>query len=330
MKLRVPMLLMLGLAACSGDDDDDTTSYAWETSFPAEDFGWLLSAWGPSADNVYAVGGAPDDGKIMRFDGSSWNAVDIGSTVPLVNWVYGFGPNDLYFVGNEGLVLHYDGSTFTQQTTPTDQNLWGVWGSGPNDVYAVGGNGREENQATILHYDGTAWTKTATPTHDRPAVYAYFKVWGTSADNVIVVGMQGSIASLTPNGFVEVESGTAEDLVSLWGTGPDNIVAVGGRNNGQTVVWDGTTWTHKSLAPLPGLNGVWMRDAKKAHIGGVDGTLATLDVDTLEYTVEDNDTALVIHALFGTDRLYAVGGSLLSNRPPYKGVALERNLRDGE
>jgi hypothetical protein len=328
---HIALLALAALVGCSGSDDDGDDNpppQGWVEAFPAKDFGWLLAAWGPSPDDVYVVGGTPDEGKIMHWDGASWSEVTIGVPVPLINWTYGFGPNDITFVGSEGTVLHYDGSTFELQSTPTDQDLWGVWGSASNDLYAVGGNGREEGQSTILHYDGTAWTKTATPAHARPSVNAYFKVWGTSADNVYVVGQRGALARFDGTAFTEVESGASEDLVSLWGTGPNNIVAVGGRNNGQVVIYDGTSWRRESLAPLPGLNGVWMRSPDVAYIGGAEGTLATLNVSTASYETEPVDTTLSIHALFGTSdgTLLAVGGSLLTTQPPHEGVAVKRSI----
>lgn len=327
------------IVGCNGDGDDtdgDSDSGvpmpAWEEAFPAENVGWLLSAWGPSPDEVYAVGGSPDEGLIMRYDGTDWSEMDLGADVPLINWGYGFGSNDIMFVGNGGTALHYDGSSFTKLDTPTDQDLWGVWGAAPDDMWAVGGRGQAENQATILHYDGTAWTKSSTPTLSRPNVFAYFKVWGTGSDNVYVVGQRGALVHWDGAAWSEIESGTAEDLISLWGTGPDRIVAVGGRNNGEAVIYDGTSWKHQSLAPLAGLNGVWMRTPNKAHICGVQGTIATLDLETLDYTFEETDTFLTMHAMFGTSdgRLFSVGGSLLDVRPPHKGVALMRPLLDGE
>lgn len=329
------IFLSAAFIGCDGGDDgdDDTVvTPVWEEAFPAEDLGWLLAAWGPSADDVFAVGGTPDSGLIMRRKGGTWNAMDIGMEVPLINWVYGFGSDDVMFVGNGGTAVHYDGDGFTSLDTPTEEDLWGVWGAGPDDMWAVGGRGNGENQATILHYDGVAWTKSSTPTLSRPSVFAYFKVWGTASDDVYAVGQRGTLVHWDGSAWSEIETGASEDLISLWGTGPDRIVAIGGRNNGQAVIYDGTSWRQESLAPLAGLNGVWMRTPNVAHICGAQGTVATLNLDTLEYTIEESDTFLSLHGMFGTSdgQLFSVGGSLLSFQPPLKGVALTRPLVEGE
>ncbi len=325
--------LMLAVAACSksATDGDGEVPPVWTEAFPAADVGWFLSAWGPSADDLYAVGGAPEEGVVMQFDGASWNQVDLGLDVPLLNWCFGFGPDDVFFAGSNGTILHFDGAKFTKMDTPTDQTLWGVWGAAPDDVWAVGGQGHTDQDPTILHFDGHNWTKSSTPTASHPNVFAYFKVWGTASNNVYAVGQRGVLAHWDGSTWTAIESGTNEDLISLWGTGPDRIAVIGGRDNGHVVTFDGSTWRHQSLAPLPGLNGVWMGDPNTAHIGGDQGTLAKLDFDTLSVTEEESPTFLTVHALFGTTgRLYAVGGSLLDVRPPNIGVALTRETRPGD
>lgn len=315
--------------ALTGCPDDGTGG--WVEAFDATETGWLLSVWGPSGDDLYAVGGTPTRGVVMRSDGTTWAPVDLGQDVPLLNWAYGFGPDDITVVGNGGTILHYDGAAWTAQTTTVTEDLWGVWGAAPDDLWAVGGRGRAEGQDTLLHYDGTSWRKVATPTLTRPNVFAFFKVWGTSADNVYVVGQRGAVLRWDGSTWTEALVGTSEDLISLWGTGPDQIVIVGGRNNGQVVRWDGTEWTQASLAPLPGLNGVWMDPATpgEATIVGVGGTVATLDVATLDYVDEsplEVSPSLDFHAVFGDGAGHraAVGGNFLAVDGPYQGVAYER------
>ncbi|MBN9161526.1 MAG: hypothetical protein J0I07_11215, partial [Myxococcales bacterium] len=66
--------------------------------------------------------------------------------------VWGTGPNDVWAVGAEGTILHFDGVAWTVSSTGLgsgqEVNLTGIWGSGPNDVWAVGGN-------VALHFTGT-------------------------------------------------------------------------------------------------------------------------------------------------------------------------------
>jgi photosystem II stability/assembly factor-like uncharacterized protein len=54
-------------------------------------------------------------------------------------------------VGNSGLVVVYNGSTWTSSTISVE-NLFGVKVFSPNDAWVVGANG------TRLHYNGLSWT----------------------------------------------------------------------------------------------------------------------------------------------------------------------------
>src|SRR5258707_5879544 len=47
-------------------------------------------------------------------------------------------------------IFHYDGVSWTAQTSATTDPLAGVWGGSGSDVFAVGRRG------TIVHYNGTS------------------------------------------------------------------------------------------------------------------------------------------------------------------------------
>ncbi len=324
--MRCPVaffVLALTLGACSGD--------GWQPAFDASDKGWLLSTWGTSESDVWAVGGQPGQGLVYHYDGSDWAPVDLGVQAPLLNWVFGFAEDDVYVVGDEGVILHYDGSSWSTESSTETESLWGIWGSSRDNMFAVGGSGRPDSKPTLLQRDASGWRSVAVPTIDRPNVFALFKVWGSGPNDVIAVGQRGVILRYDGSTWRSEASGTAEDLISLWGTSANQVVAVGGRSNGQVVTWDGQNWTHRSLAPLPGVNGVWVSDST-AHIAGEGGVLGRIDLSSMELT-EDTleagiDPFLSVHAIFGVNQgLYAVGGSLLRQEAPFEGLAYSRELK---
>jgi hypothetical protein len=67
-------------------------------------------------------------------------------TAENINGIWGSRADDIFAVANTGVVLHYDGASWTTMTDPTTENLNCVWGTGGDDVFAVGANG------TIIHY----------------------------------------------------------------------------------------------------------------------------------------------------------------------------------
>jgi hypothetical protein len=325
--LRLALALVASLAACgeAGVPHPPETPPAWRPAFDASATGWLLDVWGTSPTDLYAAGGRPDRGLVMHSDGTSWTAVPLGLDVPLLNWIHGFGPGDITIVGNSGTVIHWDGSRWGRQETPTRQDLWGVWGASPDDLWAVGGSGLSAGDATLLHFDGRGWSAVRPPPLQRANVFAFYKVWGTASDNAYVVGQRGAVLHWNGGSWSEELAGASDDLISLWGTGPDHIVAVGGRGNGVASVWDGVAWTTRSLAPEPGLNGIWFDDDRVAHLAGNGGALVRLDLETFATQDEPSGTTLDVHSIFGLGGvLTAVGGSLTSERGPYLGVALTR------
>ena len=97
----------------------------------------------------------------------------------------GSAPNDVFAVGAQGTILHYDGATWTAMISPTTRFLRAVWGSSGTDVIAVGGGG------TIVRFDGTSWTAQTSGTTE-----TLRGVWGapeTPAPGVFAVGNTGTI-----------------------------------------------------------------------------------------------------------------------------------------
>lgn len=103
--------------------------------------------------------------------------------------LWGSAYNDIWAVGAEGTILHFDGSRW--MPSPVDPNdrasgrLLRVWGSGANDVWAVG------DRSAIEHWDGSRWTLAVVPLPDPPDL---FSVSGSGRDDVWAVGNQGLVA----------------------------------------------------------------------------------------------------------------------------------------
>jgi hypothetical protein len=66
--------------------------------------------------------------------------------------VWGSSSSDVFAVGDNGTILHFDGSRWSAMSSPTADTLRGISGTSPDNVYASGDNG------TALRYDGTTWT----------------------------------------------------------------------------------------------------------------------------------------------------------------------------
>jgi len=55
--------------------------------------------------------------------------------------VWGTGPDDVYVVGQPGLIFHWDGASWSRQESGTSVALTDVWGDGSGTVYITGHDG---------------------------------------------------------------------------------------------------------------------------------------------------------------------------------------------
>ncbi len=146
---------------------------------PPSDTSLLQAVGAVSANDAWAVGygGLSTGGKalIEHWNGTSWSVVPLtifkaesvnlrDITVISANDIWAVGD---YFVNGGGavltLTLHYDGTSWTQVSSPTsgeNSHLLGVDALSANDVWAVGSffeDVFQTNQPYLLHYDGTSW-----------------------------------------------------------------------------------------------------------------------------------------------------------------------------
>jgi hypothetical protein len=275
--------LVLGLSGCServadggvGADSADArasdTEPRWRVVLDDLD-GALLSVWGPSERDVWAVGGSLGNGGdalVMRFDGSVWRrpSVSPGKTESFW-WVHGTSASDVWLVGERGRITHWDGATFTDVASGTDATLFGVWAAAPDDAWAVGGTPDQPSATNdvILHWDGSSWKPELVP---EPKKLAFFKVWGSSKDDLYVVGEAGVIWHRATGVWTREGEGIATGrLTTVAGCSASEVYAVGGRD---ILISNGSTWTRAPVDPLKvvnDLNGVSCNGGRVVVVGG--------------------------------------------------------------
>ena len=300
-----------------------STEPVWRSAFDASDAGALSAVWGSASDDIFVVGGSPGQGEVHHFDGATWSEMEIPS-VPLLVWVFGFGPRDVFAVGENGGAIHYDGTSWRLLDTGSTADLWGVWGPSREELWVVGSDSQLA-EPVILRFDGSRFSPVTIPDNDRGAT-ALFKVWGIGS-KVFAVGENGLILQYSNGDWFQVPAGADanDDFVSLWGTSETNIVAVGGRSSARIARYDGTQWNTELFSGTPGLNAVYMVDADEAIVGGTNGYAGRYDLLTGELDQEDASTNLCLHGIWGDGEgsYYAVGGRFST---PYTGLAIVRTI----
>jgi len=93
----------------------------------------------------------------IHFDGESFvkyspsNGGHPGQ--PSIEAIWGTTSSNIYFVGDNGSIVHYEGSTFTKMASGTNTPIVDVWGRDENDIYFCQFNSTTGHSG-ILHYDG--------------------------------------------------------------------------------------------------------------------------------------------------------------------------------
>jgi hypothetical protein len=233
----------------------------WSTSnCPGTNIVTAISIGGRSPSDVFAVvrDALPPSTRtrVLHFDGQQWSSsYSRGcSFCAQFSAVWVDQASDVFVVGDSGAVLHYDGSTWTTQSSGTTRALDGIWGVSKNDLFAVGSSG------TIVHYDGT-WTtqNSGTTRHLR-------SVSGTSATDVFAVGEAGTVLHYNGSSWTPQASGITQDLHAVWALSPNDVFAVG--SGGTILHYNGTAWTAQSSGVLVDFDGVWGSASNNAFAVG--------------------------------------------------------------
>ena len=246
-----------GTAIDAGDGGDGSSGATPEWTPVVEHLdGALLAMWGTSEHDAWSVGGplgnSGFESLVMRFDGAAWTRVKPGGTETFW-WIHGTSDSDVWLVGEKGRITHWDGTKFEERTSGTTATLFGVWAAAPDDAWAVGGVPDQPSSPNdvVLHWDGTSWKPETLPEQHGAAM---FKVWGSSKDDVYVVGELGLVWHRTGGAWKREATGIAKGrLTTVTGCSKNEIFAVGGRD---LLTFDGTTWKRSDVLLENDINGV--------------------------------------------------------------------------
>lgn len=154
-----------------------------------------------------------------------------GATPPLsasgLRAVWGSSAEDVWVVGADGVIFHFDGESWLPFESGTRQDLQAVHGTGPSDAWAVGDD-------TLLHWDGEVWTEQLPDVElfemllgvwcERPG-----KVWMSGVATDVNQGVMrffdgGTEGRWEEEGVWEVAvANGSTSLWDVWGAGPTEI-----------------------------------------------------------------------------------------------------------
>lgn len=235
----------------------------------------IKAVWGTASNNMFAASYTG----VLRNNGGSWAHV-AAARWRSMNDVVGLSASNVWAVGDNGMMLHFDGSTWSgwrfNGTTVAPYNLstWALpgpkyhlrtlWTMSPF-IVAAGDSG------TALYHDGTQWVQVET------GITANITdVWGSSPSDVYGTTSDGRLWHWDGAGVwkvTTVQSPTA--LNAVWGTSSSNIYTVG--DGGVVYRYNGSTWQSIRLPTRNNLYAVWGTSANNVFVGGAGNALYRWD-----------------------------------------------------
>ena len=171
---------------------------------------------------------------IASMGSAVWIPVDVGVTEHLLGMCI-LDPGNVYFCGNAGTIIHFDGSQATPMESNIETDIQDIAMLNTEEGWAVGDEG------VILHYTGGVWTPI-----EGINKLSFQDLHIFDADNVVFIGYTvidgSSVLQWDGTAITEIyHSGV--NFLDMAATGPDDIWIVGGES--YILHFDGTEWTEE-------------------------------------------------------------------------------------
>ncbi len=210
-------------AILTRDGDGDATP--WDTVGCATVLP-LWGAWVVADDDAWVVGGDGFDRApvLCHYDGAAWTQVELPALsidAKALFKVFAVAADDVWAVGDAGLVLRYDGAAWTQVAIDTPSDIISLWGTGPGELLAVGGRAN----GVLARHDGAAWSVTTLG--DSAGLNG---IWMDADGHATAVGIAGTILDVAAASTMPARTTAPTNLTlhAVWSPGDGTFIAVGG------------------------------------------------------------------------------------------------------
>ncbi len=195
----------------------------------------------------------------IHWNGSNWTMYhlqNMGLDVCAGYGIWGLSSSDIYFVGDFGSIVHYDGSTFTKMTSGTDTPIIDICGVDANHIWATAISNQLDSEhpngyeSVTLFCDGNTWTRKYTATIDHRHDYSETSLAGyvnsvwVYKDTVYIASHSGLWKESIKKGKGQLVHGPNNRLNGfpflVRGTGYNDVYAF--THWGEFLHYNGSTW----------------------------------------------------------------------------------------
>lgn len=173
-----------------------------------------------------------DNGLIMHFDGAEWTSMDAGVSEAL-NEVFFVDASHGYIVGDNGTFLSYDGSTWTSMDAGTTENLRGVAFADADNGFAVGDAG------VIVKYAAGTFSTMVASDGSNDITEDYYGIDVVDANNYWACGTGKIVINYDGTNWTGSEEGTKDHYGVWFNSATDGWIA---SKSGRINHYDGTQW----------------------------------------------------------------------------------------
>ncbi|MGB9734639.1 MAG: hypothetical protein ACPL1H_00230, partial [bacterium] len=236
--------------------------------------------WADSKNDVY-IGGVLADNftpgvRVFHYDGNSWSVNKITATTSnaLVRSIWGTGQNNIYFLAGpvytlnnrQDILIHYDGTTYTELGTVLDTDPYLLQGGVPwtpllSPFFVNGGTmfiyGTDSSHIYVAGGTGLYQVITGTSTIVKDPYWKQVNaIWGDGHGTLYLYGYTISNTSglfvSTGASWNNISLPITGDVGYIWGSSPDNIYVyiMTPEHLPSIYNYNGTTWV-KEVSPSP-------------------------------------------------------------------------------
>jgi PKD repeat protein len=237
---------------------------------------------------------------------AGWTDVTPENSTKILYGIWGTSPSNIYAVGQDGAILHYDGTAWTAETSGTTEKLNAVWGLSETNIYVVGENG------TLLHKTAAGTTWGAEPLVDYKDQNDFnntdlYSVRGSSTSNIFLGSINGWFIRFDGTGWTaydpEPPTGSSK-IAGIWVFSSTNLYCTTAAGSyGRLFHYDGEKWEQQyggdeNIA----LYSIWGNTPSDIYVAGSTGLI-----------LQSNGTSWLGVSSGTTQKLYSVFGSSASN-----------------
>lgn len=224
----------------------------------------IRSIWAFSDSDIWFVRG----GSLVHFDGNNYfNDCEINQLLTgSINKIWGTSSNNLYVVGDNGNIEHYQNGQWSSMESSTDVNLRDVWGSPDGSI--IWAAGFEDSYGTVfLRNTGNGFEKVLEITdpnmpHPPNQITHVFKSLWTDKTDTVYLGAIGRVYAAPKNTTGYAKENIWWDYANEPGYPPETNIIRGAAGNDIFVGgylqfvrhWNGVSW--KGYPEIEG-DGTW-------------------------------------------------------------------------